>query len=172
MGLFREDSPIEIFEKSLLEAVKIGNTSTVKTLLASNMDIPAAIFNKALEKAVKEDKIKTVEALLSGREVLWKIEPYTLRTVIYGGNKPMFLALYKGGFDFEDPAAFYCSSTTEGDKLTRMQVVLWKKEIAYDAITEELQALKHEITSKGGVLPEIKKVEPGPQKKDSTDFTM
>lgn len=174
MGLFdREENPIKIFEDNLMDAVKNGNTSAIKTLLETDMDVPAAVFNKALNKAIHEDKVKTVETLLSNKDTLWKVDDtYRLRNIVITANKPMFLALYtKGDFTF-DAGQLNAGTSASVDVAIRLQVELWKKEIAYEALVEELQALKTEITAKGGQVPEIKKPDAAPSKKGGESFTM
>jgi hypothetical protein len=101
MGWFGEDTPLEIYEKNLLSAVKNGHVEQIKALMTTQLDVPAAVFNKALNKAVKDDKTKTVEALLSNRTTQWSIDTQSLRDIVENGNGTMFRILHKSGWTFE-----------------------------------------------------------------------
>lgn len=171
MGWFREDSPIEIYEDHLISAVKNGNTEQLSVLLQTRLDVPAAVFNKALNKAVREDKIKTVEILVNNRTTQWSVDVPLLRDIVNKGNEAMFRVLHKAGWAF-DNVLYSGENSASCNKELRLQVALWKKEIACEKLEQKLQELKAEITEKVGKGSEIKKYDPCSAKKDSSGHTL
>ncbi len=143
------DDAVTIYRRSLMAAVKNGDTAQLQELLKSNIDAPPEALNDPLTRAVDKNQVRLAEMLLAAPGTR-AISNSSLRSTVYAGNVDMFRLLVDKGFDF----ASAVPSEQANDYLVKLRFM--RKDYECDLLRQQLLEAKKELTTlrKAAGLPE------------------